>query len=72
VLNLKDRGSKIVTLAQNIRSGLVFLRFPDDREKAFRRYYYKRSIQQVRVATVLGIILNGAIGIIDPFIVPDV
>jgi len=72
VLNLKDRGSKIVTLAQNIRSGLVFLRFPDDREKAFRRYYYKRSIQQVRVATVLGIILYGAIGIIDPFIVPDV
>ncbi|MDD5440197.1 MAG: hypothetical protein PHS37_08430, partial [Candidatus Omnitrophica bacterium] len=63
---------KLLLLASNIESGLTFLKFTERREKAFRRYYFKKIIAQARLAAFLGAILYALVGMLDPFVVPEV
>lgn len=62
----------LISGIEDLRSGLTFLKFPEESEKAFRHYYYRRSIYQVRVAFFLAICLYGIVGLIDPYVVTNV
>ncbi len=57
-------------LLEEFRNNLNRLRFSEPLEELFRRYYFRRTIGQVRVAVLAGIILYASFGVLDAVIAP--
>ncbi len=66
------RNSIIIGLIEGLQSGVIFLRFPGESEKAFRRYYYKKTIRQLQFSLILGALLYAAFGLLDQYVVPAI
>jgi len=59
-----------VALLEELKSNLNRLKFSEPLEELFRRYYFRRTIGQVRVAVLSGIILYASFGVLDAVIAP--
>ena len=66
--------AKGITVGDGARLDYVTLRFLDDpdAERAFLDDYYRRSINQMRIAIVLAIVITAAFGFRDAWITPTV
>jgi diguanylate cyclase (GGDEF)-like protein len=69
---MRKTPSRLNMLIGNLKSGLMFLRFPGESEKAFLHYYHKRTINQTRFAILAAIFLYESVALIDPYVVPKV
>ncbi|MDD5436003.1 MAG: GGDEF domain-containing protein [Candidatus Omnitrophica bacterium] len=69
---MKQQAHPIRLFVDNIKSGLMFLRFAPESEKAFLHYYHKRTIGQTRASIILAILLYESVAFIDPYVVPGV
>jgi signal transduction histidine kinase len=57
--------------ADKIKINWITLSFPKALEKTFLEQYFNDSLQQVRIASALGIFFYGIFGILDAWLVPD-
>ena len=48
------------------------LRFPVELERLFDVDYFRKSVNQVRIAQLVGALVYGAFGIIDPWVIPEI
>jgi adenylate cyclase len=66
--------AKGITVGDEARLDYVTLRFLDDpdAERTFLEDYYRKSINQMRIAIVLAIVITSAFGIRDAWITPTV
>lgn len=66
--------AKGITVGDGVRLDYVTLRFLDDpgAERTFLDDYYRRSINQMRIAIVLAIVITAAFGFRDAWITPTV
>jgi PAS domain S-box-containing protein len=58
-------------LPLDFKYNLITLSFETENEKAFRHDYFKKSLNHVQVAIVLGIFFYAAFGILDALLVPE-
>ncbi len=59
-------------IEKEFKRGLLFLKFSPIIENTFLNYYLRRSIGQMRLAMILGLLLYAVFGVLDAVLYPEV